>query len=408
MSIQQPSLTPQSNLWNRHFIAVCMSSFFLFMPFYILIVTLPIYVMDTLQGRQDQIGLIMTSFVMTAIIFRPLAGKWLDEGNRKRVMMVGLGIFLICSLLYPIVPNYTMLLVLRLMHGVGFGIAATALGAIAADLVPMQRKGEGVGYFGLFMSLAMVIGPFVGLEVMGSLGESYVFIVCIVLAVLSVLCGLTVKPAPRVAHKHSIPAAEGWRKFIEPRAIVVALAASLIAFAYSGVTAYLSVYAKELNLTETSSYFFMVFALMIVLSRPFTGRLFDRMGPHILVYPGIVLYIIGLFILSRVDSPTTFLLAAAVLGLGYGALLPSFQTIAVKSSPTHRTGIATATYFLLFDAGFGVGSTVLGVVASSSGYSAMYQVAGAVVILTVPLYYFFSQRSGKRAKLKQAEQVKVG
>ncbi|WP_248931104.1 MFS transporter [Paenibacillus hamazuiensis] len=380
-----------SKLWNRHFVAVCLSSFFLFMTFYILAVTLPVFVTDALHQGKNQIGPVMTVFIISTVIFRPLTGKWLEEVNRKKLVMFALVLFAVCAAGYLFVHQYGLLLALRFIHGIGFGIATTATGAIAVDLVPDRRKGEGIGYFSLFMSLAMVIGPFIGLTVIAHFSYTVLFVLCFAFTVLSVLFGAIVR-IPERAVQPSTQTVQGWRKLIEPGAIPISLTGSMLAFSYGAITTFLSVYANDIGLGPVSSYFFMVFAAMIVLSRPFTGKLFDRSGAHVLVYPGLVLFTAGMLALSGAHSAFVFLAAGAVLGLGYGALLPSYQTLAVQAAPPHRRGLATATYFLLFDAGYGIGSSVLGIVASHTSYREMYFIAGLVVVLSTALYYTLHHR----------------
>lgn len=381
-------MNTNQKLWNRNFVAVCFSSFFLFMTFYILAVTLPIFVTDTLHGGQQQIGLVMTVFIISTVILRPLTGKWMDEWNRKKIILFSLALFMICTALYPLVHQYTFLLGLRFLHGIGFGMATTAAGAVAIELVPDRRKGEGIGYFSLFMSLAMVVGPFLGLTIMQTHNNSLLFGVCIMFALLAFLLGVTIRipqAISRVAVKSE--SESGWRKFIEPRALPISLAGSVLAFSYGAITTFLSVYAKAIGLDTYASYFFMVFALMIVISRPFTGKWFDRSGPHLLVYPGVILFTLGMITLSIAASPVLFLVAGGMLGLGFGAMLPSFQTIAIQAAPAHRRGLATGTYFLLFDSGYGIGSYVLGAVASRTNYHTMYFIAGMVVACSAILYY---------------------
>lgn len=380
----------RERLWNRDFIAVSLSSFFLFMTFYILAVTLPVFVTDTLHGGQGQIGPVMTSFIVAAVIFRPLAGKWLDELNRRKVLLFSLGLMTASTFLYPFIHEYVPLLLLRFVHGISFGIAATATGAIAVELVPESRKGEGVGYFSLFMSLAMVVGPFLGLTVMEHYNDQVLFIVCIVLVVISFVCGFVIRIPERISRKESLPL-KGWRAFIVPGALPISVTASVLAFSYGAITTFLSVYAKANGMGAYSSYFFMVFAAMIVLSRPFTGPLFDRSGPNVLVYPGLALFTLGMLMLSQAYSPLMFLAAAGVLGLGFGALIPSFQTIAIQAAPERR-GTATATYFMLFDSGYGIGSSALGVVAAHTGYHTMYFIGGLLVLVCGVLYYLLHHR----------------
>ena len=129
-----------------------------------------------------------------------------------------------------------------------------------------------------------------------------------------------------------------------------------------------------------------------VLPRPFTGRVFDRRGADVLVYPGIALFAAGTVALGFAQNAAVFLAAGAVVGLGYGLLFPSLQTLAIQSSPPERGGIATSTYFVLFDAGYGAGSYALGLVAAGGGYGRMYVVSAAIVSCSALLYYALHHR----------------
>ncbi|TLS48946.1 MFS transporter [Paenibacillus antri] len=399
----EPIRTP---LWTRNFVAVCLSNFFLFMTFYIYAVTLPLFVTQRLGAAETQVGLVMTAFILTTVLFRPLAGKWMDRYDRKKLFAGSLLLFAVCALLYPAMHHFGALIGLRLAHGVGFGLAATAGGAVAAELVPDRRKGEGIGYFSLFMSLAMVVGPFVGLTIADRFSLNAMFLICIAFSALSLLCGLTLRlpqrPSPPATEKPA--AASSWRGYIEPAALPVAVASAFLAFAYGSLSTFLSVYAVELHLGSYASYFFAVFAAMIVLTRPMTGRWFDRFGANALVYPGIFLFAAGMIALSFARTPTAFLGSGAVIGLGFGALLPSLQTLAIQSAPRHRAGLATGTFFLLFDAGYGAGSFALGVVAARAGYDGAYLVGGLVSLVMAGLYYLLVNRpSGGGVSPRTAE-----
>lgn len=378
-------------LWSRDFVAVCFSSFFLFITFYILATTLPIYVVGELRGATEQIGLVMTVFIISTVIFRPLTGKWMDELDRRKVLVVALIIFMVCSVLYFGVKSMALLLLLRFIHGIGFGMATTATGAIAIDLVPEERKGEGIGYYSLFMSLAMVLGPFLGLTVMELASSLLLFAICSLFAILAIICGIMIR-VPKRPQMQKQSKKWDWKSIIEPKAIPISLAGSLLAFSYGAITTFISVYAKEIGLTQAASYFFVVFAALIVLSRPFTGRIYDRMGAHTLVYPGILLFTVGMIGLSQATTPFFFLLTGGIIGLGYGALLPSFQTIAIQAAPSHRRGLATGTYFMLFDSGYGLGAYLLGIVAAQTSYHTMYLIAGVVVAFTALVYYTLHHR----------------
>lgn len=392
-------------LWSRNFLTISFSSFFIFINFYILAVTLPEYAMSHMGGNPNGIGLVTTVFVIAAVIFRPLTGKWLDELDRKRLLVFSVVMFAACSFLYLWVPTYPLLLALRFVHGISFGIAATTTSTVVLDVIPKARKGEGIGYFTLFMSLAMVFGPFIGLSVSSGAGYPALFALIAVFAVLACVFGV-ITPIPRHEPRPSELGAWHIKRFIEVRAIPVASAGFLIAFAYGGISTFISVYADSLGLKSAASYFFVVFAAVVLLSRPFTGRLFDRRGAHALVYPGIALFAVGMIALSQAGSAVFFLLTAAVIGLGYGAIIPSFQTLAVQSAPAHRSGLATGTYFVFFDLGYGLGSYLLGLIASSAGYSAMYLTGGVAAAISLVAYYLLHHRSQQRRTDGEAPSVR--
>jgi MFS family permease len=393
-------------LWRLPFILVSAASFFLFLAFYTLSTTLPLYVERALDGSQGQMGLSMMAFILAAVVCRPLAGRWVDKLGSRPILLAGIGLFFAASLLYFAISGYRALLALRVVHGIGFGLAATAASAAAAQLVPAERKGEGIGYFSLFISLAMVVGPFIGLTVTAdsAAGFGALFGLCAAFAAAALLASLPAKlPQPAAvaaageASGSALAAPSFLRSMFERRALPIALAGFILAFAYSGITTFISVYAGELDLAKFASWFFVAFALMIVLPRPITGRLYDRYGAHVLVYPGIALFAVGIAALGYAGSSFAFLASGAVIGLGYGLLFPSFQTLAIQSSPPHRAGIATSTYFVLFDSGYGIGSYALGMLAAGSSYSSMYLASAVIAAFSAISYYVLHHRKQKSA-----------
>lgn len=145
-------------------------------------------------------------------------------------------------------------------------------------------------------------------------------------------------------------------------------------------------------MVQIASFFFPVYAIMIILSRPFTGRLFDRYGERIVIYPSILLFVIGLIALSQAHYPSLFLAAAGFIGLGFGTLFSTLQVIAIKRASMEKRGLATGTWLLFFDIGVGIGSYILGWMASSMGYQTMYMISSIIVVCSSILYYVIVQR----------------
>jgi predicted MFS family arabinose efflux permease len=385
-------------LWTWNFISICFSSFFIFITFYTLMATLPQFITEEMHGNQQQVGWVMTSFIIAAVIFRPLAGRWLTTMSRKRVLLISIVVFVIASMFYFSIYSFGLLLVLRFIHGMSFGVATTATGTIASDIIPDQRKGEGLGYFTLSMNLAMVLGPFLGLLLLQHSSFNVLFAILSLFAVLALFSSSTTRvPTPAVVNniKVSMEHSKWWEKYIEPKSLPISLVAMFLAISYSGILIYVYGFAQQIGIGSSASYFFVVYAVMMIVTRPFTGRMFDRLGDHRIVYPSIILYVVGLVVLSQADSLFLFLLSAAIIGMGYGTVFPCLQTIALRSSSPQRRGLATSTFFLFFDMGAGIGSITLGVIASNYGERSMYLISAGIVAISLLLYYGLYNRKRK-------------
>jgi MFS family permease len=263
----------------------------------------------------------------------------------------------------------------------------------------------------MFMSIAMAIGPALGLVLWQDHNINVLLTGVCVIAAASLAFALFFRLpeqkkeglAQPVVPQQEEPAGgrkQGWRNFIEPKAVPISLVGFILSFAYSSLSGFFASFAEEIHQTHITALFFVVFAVMIVVSRPIVGKVFDNYKEHYLYYPGIALFVVGMLVLSAAHSSTMVLLAGVVIGVGYGALLPCFQTLAIKLSPAHRRGSATGTFFLLFDLGYGFGSYFMGMIASFTDYRVMYGGAGVVALLSAVSYYILHhRRQAKRSAL---------
>jgi predicted MFS family arabinose efflux permease len=385
-----------NSIWTRPFLMALFNNFFVFLVFYSLLTVLPVYVIDELQGSQSQAGLMTTIFLLSAIIVRPFSGKIIEGIGKKKALLMSIFFFAVSSFFYFLISDFYLLLGLRFFHGIWFSIASTVLIAIASDLIPEHRKGEGIGYFAMSMNLAVVAGPFLSLALIQFVSYSTLFLGLAITIVIAFILAFGIHPAelPNTGRKplnrirlHDL---------IEIKAMPIALVGFLTAFAYSGIMSFISVYAKSIGLFESVSLFFVVFALAMLLSRPYTGRLFDQKGPGSVIYPSLFIFAIGLIILSVTQSAGVLLLAGAMIGLGYGALLPSYQTMSIQSAPRERTGHSTATFFIFYDLGIAVGSVILGMISAGLGFTNLYLISSGVVLVTVFIFKLVTNQSSQK------------
>lgn len=392
-----------SKIWTKNFISIVLCSFFIFVVFYALLTILPIFVLDELHGTDAQAGLVVTSLVFSAILVRLISGKLLQDFGKKKILTISMFFFMVSSFMYIWIDNFTILLALRFFHGIWFGIGTTATGSIAADIIPLTKRGEGLGYFAMSMNLAIVVGPFLALTLLQLVTFDTLFIILSLFMIGGIFCTLLIKigiPAEQPQIKRNL----SLHDFFEAKSLPVAFISSLLGFSYSGVIAFISIYAKSLNMLEVSSYFFIFYASAILISRPFTGRLFDSAGPSLIIFSSLVLYALGLVSLSMTNSVFLFLFSAVLIGLGYGTIIPSLQTLAIQAAPNDRSGHATATFYTLYDTGIAIGSYILGMMVSFLGYQHIYFSSAILVLMVIPLYKVLQ---GKPKTIPTSELVTV-
>jgi MFS family permease len=394
--------TSETKLWTRNFIAVSASNFFLFMSFYFLLVTLPVYVVNDLGASKSSAGLLTTAFLLAAIIIRPFSGRLIEKYGGRKMLITALILFLATTLFYFAAHTVNQLLIVRLIHGLSFGMATTAAGSIVADIIPEKRRGEGMGYFILSSSLAMVIGPYLGLTSMQSGGITVMLIIAFVASLGGSLAGFAIAKPKKEVESPKEPAKFTTGSLFEKSALPIAITGAFFAIVYSSILSFISVYADEVHLGHVASFFFVVYAFVLLVSRPFTGKWFDQFGANIIVFPGIVVFAIGMFVLSQANSAFIFLLAAGFIGLGWGTLFPTFQTLAIQSAPPKRRAMATATFLSVFDMGIGLGSYLVGLVAAGISFSQLYFYGSFYVLLGMGVYIYLNFRKSASKKAETA------
>lgn len=391
------SLTKKQRIWTKSFIGVSMTQLVLFMVFYGLITTLPLYVINHLGGSGADAGLVVTAMLAAAIVIRVFSAKILDVTGMKKGLVLGVAAFALTTFFYIWIEGFIPLLTLRFIHGLSFGLVTTATGAIVANVVPRERHGEGIGYFSMSANVAIVLGPFLALTLLQYVSYKTLFAVLSVLVIGAVVFAALVQleegkreALQQEKRKFSI------NDFIETKALPVSLLGALASFVYAGIISFVPVYAESLGLTEAAGYFFLVYAAAMIISRPYFGKRFDMLGPNYVVIPGLLIFAVGLTLLSFTESSLMLLVTAAVIGLGFGTITPSFQTMAVQTTIPSRSGQATATYFTFFDTGIAAGSFVLGLLVSIAGFQMLYLLCAVFVLGVIGMYLFVQSRQRKQ------------
>lgn len=359
-------------LWTKDFLALVATNGLLFASFHFLLPTLPLYAAG-LGATGTQIGIIGGIFGFSAIFIRLFTDTGVRALGKKKCLYVGLVLSIMATMSYFLFDSVNEIIFARVLHGLGFGLSTTFTAAIAADVIPAARRGEGIGYLGLGSTVAMAIAPALGILLITDGGAGALFITSAVMSVAAIaaarLCSFHEVRAelPTAALHSSIR-----NKLFEHGTGVPAVLTILFGAAYGSVNTFIAMMAGEAGISH-AGLFFVVGTIFIFISRPFGGRLLDRKGAFAAILPGGIAYMAALFLIVSAQTLPLLLAASVFYGLGAGLLLPALMTWMLNVVRADRRSAASATFYNMLDVGTSSGIMVLGSLAGSIGYIAMYK-----------------------------------
>lgn len=379
----------EQKLWNRNYFLVFIGIIFIFSNYYLLLACMPLAVKDLMNLSTQEMSWVVSIYALGIVLTRPISGLIADKMGKQKVATLSFFLFAICTAVYLGVHSFYVLILIRFLHGISHSIGTTAHAAMAVDFSPKHMKGQGIGYYGLAMCLAMVIAPALGLYVV----ENYSYHMLLIIATVSGFIGTFITAFITKDREAPASAKEkfSFNDLIESKAVPVGILSLLLSLCYSGIIAFIAVYLKEKNVVSGSMYFYIAFAISMVVSRPFIGKIIDKKGAGFLIYPSLALLAIGMVGMGISTSLSRVIITGLLLGLSYGCVFPCFQTIAVQSCPPEKSGSAMGTFFLFYDCGFGLGAIILAKVSVVSGYSNMYFIISLIILMMILIYGIFKK-----------------
>ncbi|MDR6718323.1 MULTISPECIES: MFS transporter [Paenibacillus] len=400
MSTSTFSPTPQQ-LWGRSFIFIMLANALLFMAFEMLLPTLPLFV-SSLGGDASQIGLVTGVFMFSAILIRPFTSVLAARIDKKYLLIIGITICALMTGAYYLSSGIWMILIFRVIHGFGFGLATTYFATIATENIPRDRRGEGMGYFGVGETVAISIGPLIGTSLLFRYDYQSLFMGGMCILLLALLMTVFVSRKPKTGgSSESMQTHVPSVKLIEKKVLFPSLLIMLVGIAAGSIMSFVALFAAERGF-ENIAWFFFIVAIASFAVRLFSGKMFDRWGPGSVLLPAAVFAIAGLLVLIIAQTDVQFLIAGALYGFGFGAIFPAIQTWCVNLVEEHEHENAMASFFNFFDLGIGGGSLILGVVASAFSYTVVYAVSIGIFVVYILLYLVYSQKQ-QRYTARQLE-----
>ncbi len=375
---------PADPIWTGRYVALLAVNLLLCFGFYMLPPTLPAHVVH-LGGTGFEASLVIGAFSVTSLCARLVSGAVVDAAGERRVVLGGIAVIVATTVAFVWAP-VTSILVLRGVQGVGWGLATAAIATTVYRTVPESRRGEASGYYALTVIVAASLTPMAAILLASSFDFSVLLTVAagLVAASLALLKPAMPAPSPARTGRRGAPAIAP-AGVIERGALLPSALCFLASIPLCGVMAYMVLFGSERHLGQVWV-FFIGYALMILLTRPFFGRLFDRRGHAVIVVPGSVAMIAGLVALSVTESTAMLVVASLCYGFGYGAVQPSLHTWAVNRCRPERRAAANGLFLSAIDMGYIVGAIVLGLVAERAGFAAMYRWSALALVALVALY----------------------
>jgi len=344
----------------------------------------------SIGGSLAQGGTVAGVFALSALVARPITGVIADRLNRKHILALSTAVNAGMLLCYPFADSVALLMLIRVIHGISFSVSTTTSVALTSTFIPTQRMGEGIGFFGVGFIAAVAVGPIIGIALLERFGFSGLFFISA--ATAGVSAGLTafVRYKHEKKDQHKARLEIRMADLIEVKLIPLVLFVTLFQIGQGFIHSFIAVLGEERDIASIGVYF-TVSALTMLVARPLSGWINDRMGIAAILIPAYAISAAGMFILAGAGSLWMVVIPSILLSASHGAAQPGIQAEGIRRMPDRR-GVATSTIFIGIDAGQGLGPILGGVVLGAFDFTTTFIGFGALMAIGMLGYALYRKR----------------
>lgn len=393
------------SIWTSAFVAVTAVNVVINLAQYMMIAVIPPYA-ASLGASAVAVGTITGAFAVTALAVRPLVGPVTFRVRANVLLAITVGVIAAAFTCYGLAGSYGVLVLGRLLHGLGMGLLAPVALVMASDTLPPGRMASGIGIFSLGQAVAMAAGPALGLALVDLVGYRATFFASAAFMALALVMALCMSsPAPAESGRLSM----SWRRMVAPEALPAAVIIFFLAGAFAAVNSFIVLYGHSLGVADIGLYF-TAYAVTMLLARPVAGKVADRFGPGSVIITGAVLFGASFALVATAQSLAGFVLAGVVSALGYGVCQPAVQTLALTSVERERRGVAGSTTYMGVDLAYLVMPVLAGAfvssvhttgVTESDSYSLMFACMAVPVALGLLTFLWAGVRTRRRGRARE-------
>ena len=387
-------MTSEDRLFTPRFFVMCGFSFTVFVSAFQLLPTAPFHILD-LGGSTVASGLFLGFLTYSSALSAPLTGAYADRmGSRRVLIATSLALF-VFSAIYAVLTDYRLVLALAIVQGVFWSGLLSASAAYMTHMLPERRRAEGIGYWGLSTMAAIAVAPTMGFWIY-RFGWLWLCVVAGVLNLVMAAIAWSLEEHPAFEFDEPPPK----RGLLEWRVLTTSVTLFLYSFGYGGITSFAAMYADASG-TSPKGIYLTALALVVLCTRPITGRLGDVWGYKRVFVPCLVMISCGLACLTAGGTRFWMITSAIVFGLGFGTAYPAYVGYVMEGVTADRRGAAFGAILAAFDTGIGTGSTSMGWLISRFGFPAAFGFAAALSALALP-YFLIIDRWHRRADERPA------
>jgi len=404
---QEPKKSVADRLWTRDYIFLCLANFMMCFAFYLLVPTLPFYLEAEFDASKSIIGMVLSCYTIAVLAVRPFSGYIADTFQRKPVYLIAYFLFVSIFCGYLLAGTLTILMIIRIAHGLAFGMITTTGNTLVVDVLPSSRRGEGLGYYGVVNNLAMSIGPMIGLFIADTGNFDMIFGCSLAMGVVGMVFATLAKVPRKIPNTaNNVLSID---RFFLVKGLRACFTLLLLAIPYGMTTSFIAMYAKELGITANTGLFFTVMAVGLIVSRIGSGRRVDRGLVTKVITQGIIIATLGIIaeamlgFAAGVDirlGYVIYFLSAFLIGFGYGTMFPAYNTLFINLAPNSRRATASATYLTGWDVGIGLGMWFGGRVAENWGLATVYKIDIALALIAFVWFVSSAAPHFNRNKLR--------
>lgn len=379
----------REQLWNANYLKVWTANILMYMAFYIVMPLLPLYLNDTFGADKQTTGIVLCGYTITALMIRPFSGYLVDSFSRKKLLLLFYGMFAAMFMGYLVCSSLFLFIIIRTLHGIPFGATTVAGSTVMIDVLPSQRRAEGIGYYGLSNNLAMAAGPSIGLYLYSTFHDfHFLFALSLIIGCIGFVvdCTLHVEDKPIKTVKQPISLDRFFLMDSIPESVVIVA----LSFSFGVISTYLAIYSREVvHITSGTGTWFALLALGLMTSRIIGSRSLRRGQIVGNASFGMTLSAFGYFLFVACPNQIGYYGAALIVGLGNGHMYPAMQNIFIGLAPNSRRGTANSSLLTSWDTGVGLGIILGGAVSELLSYTAAFAMAFGVNLVGVVFFWAY-------------------